>query len=110
MARIRERALAEVVLQVLPPPDSLPYQLNVQQARITLSGPEAQMAALAQEEVQLLVDLSQLMTGQHDSLKVETRIPPWCSLVRVEPAIVGATIGSPPAPEASAAAAPRRRR
>jgi YbbR domain-containing protein len=102
MARIRERALAEVVLQVLPPPDSLPYQLNVQQARITLSGPEAQMAALAQEEVQLLVDLSQLMTGQHDSLKVETRIPPWCSLVRVEPAIVGATIGSPPAPEATA--------
>jgi YbbR domain-containing protein len=104
MARMRQQDLKEIALRVLPPPDSLRYELSVLQARLTLRGPEARMAALDANEVALVVDLSLLGVGQHDSLAVEPRIPSWAQLVRVDPPVVAATIRMAPPPGESTTA------
>jgi len=108
MARIRQQELAEIALRVVPPPDSLGWELNVPQARLTLRGPEARMAALRVDDVQLVVDLSQLGIGIHDSLSVEPRIPPWSQVVRIDPPVVLARIRAATAmpPESAAPPAP----
>ena len=103
MARIRQQELAEVLLQVTPPPDSLQYELSDPHVRLTLRGPEARMAALTSDEVQLTVDLSLLGVGEHDSVTVESHIPGWSQLVRVEPASIQAIIRIAPAPQESTA-------
>ena len=103
MARIREQQLAEVVVQVHPPADSLQYAISNPHVRLTLRGPEARMAALTAAEVQLIVDLSLLGVGEHDSVTVEPHIPDWSQLVRVEPASVHASIHAAPLPQESTA-------
>jgi YbbR domain-containing protein len=103
MARIREQQLAEVSVQVNPPPDSLQYQLSNPQVRLILRGPEARMAALTADEVQLIVDLSLFGVGEYDSVSVEPHIPGWAQLVRMEPASISAVIRIAPGSQESTA-------
>ncbi|MFQ5599508.1 MAG: YbbR-like domain-containing protein [Candidatus Krumholzibacteriia bacterium] len=114
MERLRNRALPETPLTVVPPAAAeLWVDVDTAYVSLTLVGPEPQIEALDPEDVGLFLDASQLQAGRYDSLHVIARFPEWAQLVSLEPATVGVTVhtddeelpepagenSSPPVPE-----------
>lgn len=92
MARLRSRVLEQAVDVEPPLRRGLRASVDIQLARVTISGPEREIDALDPAFVRLWVDASRLQVGRHDSVAVHAELPDWAQLVAVTPPTIAAQV------------------
>ena len=93
LERLKQLTWERQPLTIVPPASAdLWVTADVGFVKLTVAGPEPQMAAPDPAEFGLFLDASQIEPGRHDQLEIVWRFPPWAQLVRIEPPFVGATV------------------